>query len=500
MRDVKVRRSVVALCVVHIAVVACAKPKVGGAAEPPRPRPPSANVLQLRQAIAADTQAAGVQRGIWGIAVRSLDRNDTLVTLNSSTLLVPASTAKLVAVASGAEAQSWNYQFETPLLTNGTIANGVLTGDLVVKGSGDPSIGGRAGDGFSSWIDALKAKGIRRIDGRVIGDDDAFEDPRPGAQWTWEDVGYTSGVLFGALNYAENRIQVTVKPAPTAGGPTTLDVDPIALFRPLANRTVTGQAGSTTLVWPEQRPGDVPLTIAGSIAAGGDPARLFVSVGNPTLWFVNALRAALVSGGIEVTGSAVDIDDLAMKPDAKTTLYVHRSKPLGQIAQPLLKDSINLYAEAFLRLNVPSGVVFPNNDAAVELMRHRIWYWGIREGGQQLVDGSGLSRRDVLTADTLITVLGRLFDPRGASPWMTALPIAGVDGTLSARMKGTPAEGNVRAKTGTMSNVRSLAGYVTTRDNEHLAFAIIVNNFEGTGAQATQAIDAIAVRLAGFSR
>jgi D-alanyl-D-alanine carboxypeptidase/D-alanyl-D-alanine-endopeptidase (penicillin-binding protein 4) len=99
-----------------------------------------------------------------------------------------------------------------------------------------------------------------------------------------------------------------------------------------------------------------------------------------------------------------------------------------------------------------------------------------------------------------VAVLQRMYDHANASPWMTSLPVAGVDGSLETRMRGTPAEGNVRAKTGTMSNVRSLAGYVTTGDGERLAFAIVVNNFEGTGAQANQAIDALAVRLAGFSR
>ena len=116
------------------------------------------------------------------------------------------------------------------------------------------------------------------------------------------------------------------------------------------------------------------------------------------------------------------------------------------------------------------------------------------------VDGSGLSRRDVLTADMLVAVLRRMYDPAGASPWMTGLPIAGRDGTLDGRLKGTAAENNLRAKTGTMSNIRSLAGYVKTRDGETLAFAIMADNFEGSGTTATEAIDRIAVRLASFSR
>jgi D-alanyl-D-alanine carboxypeptidase/D-alanyl-D-alanine-endopeptidase (penicillin-binding protein 4) len=118
----------------------------------------------------------------------------------------------------------------------------------------------------------------------------------------------------------------------------------------------------------------------------------------------------------------------------------------------------------------------------------------------QIIDGSGLSRRNALAAEVLVAVLRRMYDRSGMSPWMTGLPVAGRDGTLDGRMKGTPAADNVRAKTGTMSNIRTLAGYVRTRDGETLAFAILVDNFEGSGASATEAVDRIAVRLATFSR
>jgi D-alanyl-D-alanine carboxypeptidase/D-alanyl-D-alanine-endopeptidase (penicillin-binding protein 4) len=167
--------------------------------------------------------------------------------------------------------------------------------------------------------------------------------------------------------------------------------------------------------------------------------------------------------------------------------------------KPLLKDSINLYAEALLRLNAAPGA-FPTNDAALEGLSMRLDAWGVPRDSYQLVDGSGLSRRSTVTPDTLLAVLQRMHDPSGASPFVSGLPIAGVDGSLASRMKGTPAENNLRAKTGTMSNVRTLAGYVTTRDGERVALVIMINNFEGIGTQANAAIDRIAVRVAGFSR
>jgi D-alanyl-D-alanine carboxypeptidase/D-alanyl-D-alanine-endopeptidase (penicillin-binding protein 4) len=207
-----------------------------------------------------------------------------------------------------------------------------------------------------------------------------------------------------------------------------------------------------------------------------------------------------MASGIEVTGPAADADDISVAgPDRAAILFTYRSHPLSDIVQPLLKESINLYGEALERLNA-SGTVPHTNDQALDGMKQRMLSWGIPADGFQIVDGSGLSRRDVMAPDTLLAILSRMYDASGTSPWMTALPIAGVDGTLAARMKGTPAENNARAKTGTMSNIRSLAGYVKTRNAETLAFVAIVNNFEGTGGQANAALDALAVRLASFSR
>jgi D-alanyl-D-alanine carboxypeptidase/D-alanyl-D-alanine-endopeptidase (penicillin-binding protein 4) len=291
-----------------------------------------------------------------------------------------------------------------------------------------------------------------------------------------------------------------VNPGAFAGASTSLAFNVEAQDLPITNRSVTGAPGTTALVWPEMRPGETTLTIAGSVPVGGMPATLTVSAGNPTAWFARVLRRRLVSSGIDVAGPAVDADDVSIAPpDAAAIVYTYRSHPLAEIAQPLLKESINLYGEAVQRLNA-AGPPPRSNDQALEGIKQRLTSWGISADAFQLVDGSGLSRRDVLAPEALLNVLSRMYDPSANSPWMRALPIAGIDGTLAARMKGTPGENNVRAKTGTMSNVRSLAGYATSRGGEVLAFVAIVNNFEGSGAQANAALDAIAVRLASFSR
>jgi D-alanyl-D-alanine carboxypeptidase/D-alanyl-D-alanine-endopeptidase (penicillin-binding protein 4) len=462
---------------------------------------PASGLDALAGAVRQQLTAPGVARGTWGIAVQSLQTGDAIFEHNAHALLVPASVAKLVPLAATVESVGWEFRFETELRATGPVVDGVLKGDLVVRGSGDPSIGSRGFAGFPAWTDALRQMGITRIEGRLIGDDDALEEPRPGAMWSWDDLGYPSGAIFGALNYAENRLNVTVRPGSEPGAPTSLVVDDLSADRPLVNRSLTASTGTAPFLWPEQRPGETALTIAGSLPAGSGPVTLAVSAGDPTRWFVSVLRREMQRAGIEVSGGAVDMDDVQPRLDVSTAalLHVHRSPPLRELARPLLKDSVNLYAEAVMRQTTGLAGGRRNDDALAALAA-RMQTWGLPPDGLQIVDGSGLSRRNGLTAATLVGVLTRMFDGDAASPWMTGLPMAGRDGLLMRRFRGTAAEGNLRAKTGTMSNIRSLAGYVTSQDGEPFAFAIILNGFEGTGTQAQTAVDRIAVSVAEFTR
>ncbi|HEX2461183.1 MAG TPA: D-alanyl-D-alanine carboxypeptidase, partial [Vicinamibacterales bacterium] len=143
--------------------------------------------------------------------MQSLDTGERLFELNPTTLLVPASTLKLVSLAAAVDAVGWQFSFTTNLRTTEPIAD-VISGDLIVQGTGDPSIGGRGGRDIGDLVNRIKAAGVRRINGRIIGDDNLVEEPRPQLAWAWDDLGYATGALFGALNYAENRMEVTVQP------------------------------------------------------------------------------------------------------------------------------------------------------------------------------------------------------------------------------------------------------------------------------------------------
>ena len=504
----QLRRALVAFCILHSAFApGCAK--APPAAPAPFPAPPAVAaarpfdpVEQLRHDLDLLIDRPGHLYGIWGVAVQSLTRNDRLYERHPRTLIVPASTMKVVTLAAASEAVGWDYRFHTRFLSTGAIEGGVLRGDLVIVGSGDPSVLGRPdANTVLPWVDALRARGVTRVDGRIIGDDDDVEEPRPGFAWSWEDMGYAYGAIPGALNVGENVATLLVSPGSAEGLPAIVEASRDAAATPVVNDVTTSRPDATRFVWPELRPGDPVLSIHGTIPAGSTPAELRAAVGNPTLWFARKVRDDVLKAGIDVSGPAIDGDDLVVKHDRATAtlVHVHASPPLAVIAGPLLKESINLYAESVLWL--ATGPAGPRaTGAALDAARARLESWGIPKEGIQIVDGSGLSRRDVVTADTLVAILRRFHDPIGESPWMQAFPIAGRDGSLENRMKGTPAEGNAIAKTGSMSNIRTLAGYVKTADGEPLAFAILANNFEGPGSGVTATMDAVVARLASFRR
>jgi D-alanyl-D-alanine carboxypeptidase/D-alanyl-D-alanine-endopeptidase (penicillin-binding protein 4) len=501
---------VFAFCILHSAFVACAKaPPTAPApasrpasASAPAPAPGLDPLQQLRHDIDLLVDRPGHLYGTWGVVVESLATDERLYERNPRTLMVPASAMKVVSLATAVEAVGWDYRYQTRLLATGPIEAGVLRGDLVVVGGGDPSVLGRPETGVSRpWVDALRTRGVTRVEGRVIGDDDDVEEPKPGFGWSWEDMGHAYGAMPGALNLGENVTTLIVSPGNAAGLPTIVEVDPAPPGAAVLNSSVTSAPGTPRNAWPELRPGEPALRVHGSIPAGSAPLRLTAAAGNPTLWFARVVRNDLLSAGIDVAGPAVDADDLAVKPDraAATLIHTHESPPLSVIAGPLLKESINLYAEGVLWLATgPEGQ--RTTDAALDAARARLESWGIPKDGIQIVDGSGLSRRDVVAAETLVAILRRFHDPAGASAWMQAFPIGGRDGSLEHRLKGTPAEGNAIAKTGSMSNIRTLAGYVRTADGEPLAFAILANNFEGPAPGVTATIDAIVARLAAFHR
>jgi D-alanyl-D-alanine carboxypeptidase/D-alanyl-D-alanine-endopeptidase (penicillin-binding protein 4) len=250
-----------------------------------------------------------------------------------------------------------------------------------------------------------------------------------------------------------------------------------------------------------REPGDLVLRLTGTVPEGGPPTIVRAAIDNPTLYTARALKQALVARGIQVDGDAVDIDDVPGNvAPAQSPLVIHHSIPLREFALPLMKVSQNLYAETLLR-SLGAGDAPATVAAARSVLSGVLRDWQVDPAGVVVADGSGLSRYNLVSADTLMAVLRRMYlDAQHREDWLRVFPVAGLDGTLEKRMKGTPAEGNARAKTGSLTRVRALSGYVRGSRGEQLAFVVIVNNAIGTAKSVEDAIDAIVVRLAQFER
>jgi D-alanyl-D-alanine carboxypeptidase/D-alanyl-D-alanine-endopeptidase (penicillin-binding protein 4) len=469
------------------------------------PQPPSPAERQLAADLSSIFGANVMAQAQWGVEVRSLDSGRTLFALNPDKLLMPASNMKIVTLAAPAGTLGWDYRFATTLETAAPIEAGVLAGDLVVRGTGDPTINtrnGRAAQVFDEWASALKAAGISRIDGNIVGDDNAFDDAWLGAGWAWDYLQYDYAAPVGALEYNEDFADLVVTPGTREGDPVFLELTPGSGLR-LFNRAVTGPVGSTTTLDYVRHLEEPVLEVTGTVPEGATPLRREVAVVNPTIFFVQALKDALIARGIEVTGRAVDGDDLVpvIPPAERRALARLDSPPLSDIAAVLMKVSQNLYAETLLKAVGAAHGGLGTTEGGRLATHALLASWGVPDSSYVQVDGSGLSRYDYVTADVLVTILSRLYaDEAHRAAFLATFPIAGRDGTMEKRLRKTRAEGNALAKTGSIANVRTLSGFVRTRDGEMLAFSILGNNFAVPGSTVTWIADLAVETLSNFKR
>jgi D-alanyl-D-alanine carboxypeptidase/D-alanyl-D-alanine-endopeptidase (penicillin-binding protein 4) len=446
---------------------------------------------------------------LWGIEVQSLATGEVLYALNPTKLVMPASNMKVVTLAAAAERLGWDYTFETRLLAAGPVERGVLKGDLVIVGSGDPTINGRAGSAtavFEDWAARLHDAGITTIEGGVVADDRSFDAETLGAGWSWDYLVYGYAAPVTALQFNENVAEILVRPGPAVGAPASVSIREEGTGLSVVNDVTTSPAGERPALELRRMAGSDRVDASGTIPLGSPETARTVAVDNPARFFAQAFRAVLVKSGIRVRDAGVAIRTLDTVPDlsSATVLVTRRSAPLSEIAKVLMKVSQNLYAETLIKtLGLQSGE--GSIEAGDQVVHEVLDSWGVEPGSYLLVDGSGLSRYNYLTADTLVRVLRHIYlDPRHRGPFIEALPAGGVSGaeggTLARRFVGTRAAGNVHAKTGSIANVRALSGFLQTTDGEPLVFSIIANNFTQPQATVDATTDLAVERLANFTR
>ncbi len=438
--------------------------------------------------------------GTWGALVVSLTRGDTLYSINADAELQPASNMKLYTTALALDQFGADHQFSTDVLRAGYIdADGTLHGDLILRGGGDPGLSSRYYQGGASAAMDVLAQlvadaGVKRVTGSIIADASAFGDELVPDGWLDRYLQSSYAARVSALSLNDNIVLVAVEPG-QSGHAAMVSLEPASDI-PVSSsvRTVAGKKGGRIIVRNTPRG---TIEVRGWIGSRSSTRRYQLVVEKPALFTAGALRHALAERGVAVAGSV----KLGETPAGARVVSSLASPPLDRLVSAMNRESINHYAELLFRdagrAASHDGVGSARN-ANTLLQRFMTEKVGAHPGSVLAADGSGLSVLDRVTPRSLVQLLSYAHEAPWGDAFHASLPVAGESELLRHRMQRTPAAGNLHAKTGTPNNLSSLGGYVTARDGELLAFALIYNGHDRW--RARQAIDQVGATLAGFTR
>lgn len=340
----------------------------------------------------------------------------------------------------------------------------------------------------------MRAGGVRRIEGQVVGREGLFPGERRGAGWNWADLVWGYGAEASALSFADNCVRLRAAPGARPGDPLVLGMDPESAYFNVVSSATTSPRGSEEDLTLTRQADSTVIHLSGTLGLGAPAWEGEVALPDPARWTATVFREVLVRAGIEVTGG-VATSSAPLPPTRE--LAAHLSPPLSELVAEVNKQSRNPRAEMLLRLlgaRVAGAGTPEGGHQAVLAFLARL---GVPTAGFALEDGSGLARADLVTAHGLTSLLAAASREPWAGVFRGSLPVAGVDGTLEHRMRGTLAAGRVRAKTGTLRHVSALAGYLMTRSGRPLAFTVILAHHDLETGAANAAIDAVVEVLAG---
>jgi D-alanyl-D-alanine carboxypeptidase/D-alanyl-D-alanine-endopeptidase (penicillin-binding protein 4) len=439
----------------------------------------------------------------WGILIVDPDAGDTLYSHNAGKLFLPASNMKIVTSAVALAQLGPDYRYRTTFAVRHRPVHGVIAGDLVVIGRGDPTVSDHmerdATLPLRAIADSLAAYGVRRITGHIVAGGDAFSDADVGYGWDWDDLAQPYGAGVDELMFNEGFTTVTVHGGDRPGAPVRLTTEPATSYPLLRNhvRTVrpTGDAPPPAVnLTYDSAAGAV--VVDGTVAVG-DSSAMPIAYRNQAGAYLAALTDAIAARGIHVRPHAAAPAAIDSGPWLDT-LFTVLSPPLRDILPPLLKPSQNQIAEALLKTIGLERTGVGTADSGARVVQSTLLGWGAAPDGFVIRDGSGLSRHDYLSPETIVHTLIAIRRDTAFQVFYGALPVAGVDGTIADRMRGTAAAGNVRAKTGYVDRARSLSGYVSTADGVPLVFSFLCNNWTTSVHEVERVQDEIAVRLASL--
>ncbi|SFS58901.1 D-alanyl-D-alanine carboxypeptidase/D-alanyl-D-alanine endopeptidase [Marininema halotolerans] len=436
-----------------------------------------------------------------GMVVRSLDSGETMYRHEGSTHQTPASNTKLLTSSAAFDALGPDYQFRTELVVDGKITHGTLHGDLILKGYGDPTLASESslkvqeGPTIEGIVKDIKKRGIKRIHGNIAVDSTAFSNEIYGKGWASDNENEYYQPQITALSVNRGTVRFDYLPGDKVGDPIRWSLTPQTKNVQVKVDVTTGEAGSKNTLKIERKRGTNRIHLSGSLPLDfkGDYTR--VPVERPHCYTGVLLKEALIREGINVTDTrAVTEKRVPQKTDPWAVYY---SPPLSEVARYLNKASDNFYAEMILRtLGLEKhGIGSAENGLAVV----KDYLWRIHYPGTfQIEDGSGLTRYNFVSPEQLVFLLAAQRKTAQFEAFYQSLPLAGKDGSLANRMKNTPAANNLRGKTGSLTHVSTLSGYVQTQDHEWFAYSIMMNGY--TPQSETSLQDQIGAALAGYSR
>ena len=452
--------------------------------------------------------SGGAQRAFWGIVVLDLEKDAPLVQLNANRFFVPASNTKLFTTALGLARLGPDHRFETTVLADrGPDSSGRIAGDLRLVGGGDPTLSARAVpyqkgplvgnplQAIEALADQVVAGGVRRVQGDIVGDDTAYLwEPYPDG-WAQNDALWEYGAPVNALVVNDNALSLTLLPA---GRAVALSLSPALEYYAIDNRVRVGP-GLERKIQLERLAGSRQLRLWGSMPEDSAGTERLLALDDPALYAAFALADALTRRGVAISGRPVARHRFAnqdnLPPPAGVELARRTSPPLLEVLRIIDKVSQNLHAELVLREVARARHNIGSRQAGLEESRQFLAEAGVEETGYRFEDGSGLSRLNLVTPDSVVRLLRHMHRSPNKDAWLSLLPVGGQDGTLSTRFDKDPAGPRIRAKTGTLSHVSALSGYVDSTSRGRLAFSILVNNYNPPASEIRSVIDRIGVLL-----
>ncbi len=465
---------------------------------------PATPLRELKAQIRYLATDPNLQNSLVGIYIESLKNGTILFHQNEHRLFVPASNMKLFTSATALMKLGPQYQYRTTIWSNGAVKTHVLQGDLIIRGSGDPTISGRFYHGnrlsvFQSWADSLKKRGITTVSGDLIGDNSFFSGSGLGEGWSWNDEPFWYSAQTSALAFNDNCVDFTVIPAARAGAPVQLLMKPSFADVVFDNKAVTKDDSTGTFDYTRERAAN-RIRFYGTLPLTSDTLQESVSVEKPAQYFLQTLYKVLKDKGIAVQGKIKVVKQTGSIDYSKVRpLFEHRSVTLAKIIHTLNKMSHNFYAEQILKT---LGAIYKHDGSfAGGAKVVRLWLQSIGISPDEFinVDGSGLSRKDFVAPMATATLLAYMYHQPQFPAFYSSLPVAGVDGTLRSRMTGTSAQGNVHAKTGYVKHMRSLAGYVYDQQKNPYLFVIMINNYSVPTPYVNRFQDRICILLSNFN-